>query len=433
MTLSNMPTAELAGMHVALVGRLAGMTKRNAQQLIRERGGQPVQLPSGGSTDAVRESADKTNLPPPAAEATACDVQLIVVGEDVAASADPGTPDLFDEATRVAIEAGQVEVIGESEFWQRLGLVDDEQNIRRLYTPAMLAELIGVPVAVVRRWNRRGLIQPVREVRRLPYFDFQEVATARRLAELLAAGVSPAAIERKLTEIARYVPGVQRPLAQLSVIVHGSRLLLRQGDGLIGPGGQLFFDFDLPTADASASVAEAQHAAEVPRTISLAEALRSTAVPMGSDELLSLAADLEDEGNLAAAVEAYRAYTAAAGPRPQVCFAMAELLYRLGDVAAARERYYMAIELDEDLVEARANLGCVLAEQGDRELAVAALEGALALHPDYADAHFHLARTLDELQRGDEAARHWREFLRLAPESPWALTARQRLDDGAAE
>ncbi len=154
---------------------------------------------------------------------------------------------------------------------------------------------------------------------------------------------------------------------------------------------------------------------------------------MGSDELLSLAADLEDEGNLSAAVEAYRAYTAAAGPRPQVCFAMAELLYRLGDITGARERYYMAIELDEDLVEAHTNLGCVLAEQGDRELAVAALEGALALHPDYADAHFHLARTLDELQRDEEAARHWREFLRLAPESPWALTARQRLDASAAE
>ena len=103
-------------------------------------------------------------------EAIHCDVQLIVVGEDVAVSADPGTPDFFDEATRAAIEAGQVEVIGESEFWQRLGLVDDEQNIRRLYTPAMLAELLGVPVAVVRRWHRRGLIQPVREVRRLAVF-----------------------------------------------------------------------------------------------------------------------------------------------------------------------------------------------------------------------------------------------------------------------
>ena len=240
-------------------------------------------------------------------------------------------------------------------------------------------------------------------------------------------------MERKLTELARYVPGVKRPLAQLSVIVHGSRLLLRQGDGLIGPGGQLFFDFDTPSVDASGHTADGKRAVEAPRTISLAEALRSTTMPIGPDELLSLAADLEDEGNLAAAVEAYRAYAAAAGPRAQVCFAMAELLYRLGETSAARERYYMAIELDEDLVEARANLGCVLAEQGDRELAVAALEGALAMHPDYADAHFHLARTLDELGRENDAARHWREFLRLAPESPWASTARQRLNQEIAD
>jgi tetratricopeptide (TPR) repeat protein len=417
------PAAELAGLRVAVVGRLAGMLKRDVQQLIRQRGGVPVQLPGSPSSDPSSEPVEKPQATNPG------DVQLIVVGEDVAISADPGAPELFDETMRTAIEAGQVEVIGESEFWQRLGLVDDEQNIRRLYTPAMLAELIGVPVAVVRRWHRRGLIQPVREVRRLPYFDFQEVATARRLAELLAGGVSPAAIERKLTELARYVPDVQRPLAQLSVIVRGSRLLLRQGDGLIGPGGQLFFDFDSFPPETGAAPAAENSAASVPHTISLAEALRSSAAPLGPEELLSLAADLEDEGNLAAAVEAYRAYAAAVGPRGAVCFAMAELLYRLGDVAAARERYYMAIELDEDLVEARANLGCVLAEMGERELAVAALEGALAIHAEYADAHFHLARTLDELHRDDEALNHWREFLRLAPESPWASAARQRLRD----
>ena len=159
-----------------------------------------------------------------------------------------GSATLFDEATPAAIEAGQIEVIGESEFWQRLGLVDGQERVRRLYTPAMLAELLGVPVGIVRRWHRRGLIQPVREVRRLPYFDFQEVASARQLAEMLAAGISPAAIERKLAELARYVPEARRPLAQLSIIVRGSRLLLRQGDGLIGPGGQLFFDFEPPDA-----------------------------------------------------------------------------------------------------------------------------------------------------------------------------------------
>ena len=88
-----------------------------------------------------------------------------------------------------------------------------------MYTPAMLAQLVGVPVAVVRRWHRRGLIKPEREVRRLPYFDFQEVATARRLAELQSAGASPAAIAKYLQALARYLPHVDRPLAQLAIVV----------------------------------------------------------------------------------------------------------------------------------------------------------------------------------------------------------------------
>jgi tetratricopeptide (TPR) repeat protein len=123
----------------------------------------------------------------------------------------------------------------------------------------------------------------------------------------------------------------------------------------------------------------------------------------------------------------YRAAMAAGGPTAALCFQLAELLYRLGDRSGARERYFVAIELDEDYVEARANLGCLLAEDGQSDLAVAALEGALAYHPDYADAHYHLARVLDALDRRDEAQTHWRAFLELAPDSPWSHDAQIRL------
>jgi tetratricopeptide (TPR) repeat protein len=99
----------------------------------------------------------------------------------------------------------------------------------------------------------------------------------------------------------------------------------------------------------------------------------------------------------------------------------------MGDLSAARERYYVAIELDEDFVEARSNLACVLAEQGDSALAEAAFRGALEFHPDYADAHYHLARLLDRAHRTSEAARHWQLFLNLAPASPWADEARERI------
>ncbi len=365
---------------LAFVGKLASMAKRDAAQLVRQQGA------------TVLEKPDAT-------------VHLIVVGEEEFPPAEVLDQEgWFDEATRRQVERGAIEVITETQLWQRLGLVDAQQEIHRLYTPAMLAELLGVPVAVIRRWHRRGLIVPVREVRRLPYFDFQEVATARRLAELLAAGVSPRAIEKQLESLARLLPDVTRPLAQLSVIVQGKEILLRQGDGLLEPGGQLRFDFDAWEGEPTPPM-----------------------TPVAAEQMCRLAAELEEDGQLAAAAEMYRAALAAAGPKAEICFQVAELLYRQGDLGGARERYYMAIELDEDYVEARANLGCVLAETGQRDLAVAAFEGALRYHPDYADVHYHLARTLDEMNHRGRAEEHWRAFVAQSPDTPWAEEARCRL------
>src|SRR5690242_6393119 len=100
-------------------------------------------------------------------------------------------------------------------------------NVCRLYTPAMLAELLGVPLAAIRRWHRRGALRAVHTVRRLPYFDFQEAAVARRLAELLIAGCSLRVIDRRLAALARLHPEIERPLANPAIVVVGRRLYLR--------------------------------------------------------------------------------------------------------------------------------------------------------------------------------------------------------------
>lgn len=387
------PANVLQGQRVAFVGKLGGMTRRDARNLVRDQGGTPV--------DAVDEEVD-----------------LVVIGAE---ELPLNEESLLDASIRDRAAAGQLEVISETELWRRLGLFEGETNLQ-LYTPAMLADLLNVPVSIIRRWHRRGLIIPLREVRRLPYFDFQEVATARQLAELLAAGASPDAVERKLEELARYVPEVERPLAQLSVIVQGQQLLLRQGEGLIEPGGQLRIDFEAIDRESESS---AESVPDQPTTLSLPAVNLSTADPQ---LLCDAAAEHEDAGKLEMAADLYRAALAAGGPRADTCFQLAELLYRMGDISAARERYYMAVELDEDYVEARANLGCVLAESGQLELAVAAFEGALRFHSDYPDVHYHLARTLDDLERRQEAEHHWREFLLLTPSSPWSDEARHRLD-----
>ena len=397
---SNPESSEiLQGKRIAFVGKLASMSKRDAGRLVRGYGA------------TVARNVDQS-------------VDLVTVGEDGLPIGDVSdVDDLFGESTRRAAEEGSLEILTETELWHRLGLVELEQGIHRLYTPAMLAELLKVPVAVIRRWHRRGLIVPVREVRRLAYFDFQEVAAARRLAQLLAAGMSPRAIERKLESLSRLLPGVKRPLAQLSVIIEGKEILLRQGDGLIEPGGQLRFDFE-PSENGDGPAP--RESAEI---LSLAQQARSGETMVSPDEMCRLAEKLEEEGHLEAAAEMYRAVAAAAGGHPEICFQIAELLYRLGDLNGARERYYMTIELDENYVEARANLGCVLEETGQKELAVAAFEGALACHPDYADVHYHLARTLEELDRAGQARAHWQAFLNLTPDSPWADQARARLSN----
>lgn len=397
-SVENETASPLDGRRVAFVGKLGGINRREARQLVRENGGVLSDMSDGN-------------------------VDLVVIGAD---ELPIGEEDLLNDATRDGAAEGRTEIISETQFWQRLGLVEGEQNVRRLYTPAMLADLLHVSVASIRRWHRRGLIVPAREVHRLPYFEFQEVATAQRLAQLLAAGASPQTIERQLEELSRYLPEVERPLAQLPVIVDGKEILLRQGEGLIEPSGQMRIDFEAIEADSdvkhSASLAPWQEILPIEDVLRVqCESLPTPA------EMLDLAVSCEDQGDLESAADMYRAVLSAAGPKAEICFQLAEVLYRLDDVTGARERYYMAIELDEDYVEARANLGCVLAETGQMELAVAAFEGALEYHSGYPDVHYHLARTLDELNETQQAEQHWHDFLELAPSSPWADEARARL------
>lgn len=399
-------SSTLQGKRIAIVGRLAGMSRRELVPLLRQYGA------------VVLEKAGP-------------EVDIIVLGE--AGSGGPVEQIRLEEDIQESLAAGQIELVRETQLWHRLGLVDSEMH--RFYTPAMLAELLRVPVAVVRRWYRRGLLRASRLVRKLPYFDFQEVTVARRLAELYSAGATQQAIERQMADLRHSAPEVSRPLSQLPVRIEGKWILLRREDGLMEPSGQLRFDFEsVPTPEVAGESRGGSFSAETSLApVSWEEAIQA----WGGDsppyytpeELLQMAAELDEAGRLREAAEMLRAAMAAAGPSAEMCFQLADLLYRLGDLSAARERYYIAIELDENFVEARNNLGCLLAETGELELALAALEGALAYHPHYADAHYHLARLLDELGQPQEAELHWRNFLALAPESPWVEQARSRLNE----
>lgn len=307
-----------------------------------------------------------------------------------------------------------------------------EHGVRRLYTAAMMAEVLGVSPAAVRHWVRERLLEPVRQAGSLEWFDFGQLVVGRNLARLLSGGLSLREIDAKLADlVAGGGPAAAR--AADRIVADGRRLSLKSGDRLLGAGGQLqlpFYSSSLVRSD------EPPDATPAVRLIDMAAARAAASPPpprtdrdtaAEATEILDLADDLEAAGEFAEAAEALRAVLQAQGPSTAVMFALAELLYRAGDLTAARERYYATIEIDPEHLRARASLGCVLAELGEHELALAALEGVLRQEPDYADAHWHIAGVLQEMGRGRDARHHFATFLALAPESPWAALARQRL------
>ncbi|PQO32470.1 tetratricopeptide repeat protein [Bremerella cremea] len=375
---------DLSGKRIAIVGKLAGMTRREVFAALREADAHPS------------EKVDQR-------------VDIIVFGEnDLTDLGDQGISEELQEKAA----AGELQFISETTLWQWLGLIEPHQKLHRLYTPAMLSDLLGVSKSIIRRWHRRGLIVPARQVRSLPYFDYHEVASAKQLAGMLASGMSPEKIERQLSAISEYYPDVQRPLTQLSVIVQGSEILLRQGEGLLEPGGQMRFDFDRDDDFSIAfNVVDPSH--DLPET---AEAWESRA------------ADYEDDEQLDEAIRCLRSALSVGGPSADRSFRLAELLYRAGHLGGAIERYYVVIEQEPEMIEARANLGCVLAETGQLVEAVSALREAIEVYDDYCDAHYHLARVLDDLGREREAKSHWEKCLALNPDSPWADEAYARLN-----
>lgn len=387
----------LEGERVAFTGTLASMTHKEAQARVAACG--------GTATDHVSRQTT-----------------MLVVGEEGWPLEADGQPSVKLTQVEQWRQAGlEIRIVKESEWLAFVGLDAEHRDMRRLYTPAMLSQMLSISVHEVRRWERRGLIRPVSRVHRLPYFDLQEAAGARRLSELIAAGVAIEEIQQSLARLRTVWSDVDRPLAQLEILAQDRRLVYRDTHGrLKTAAGQMLFDFEEPVRDRAP-----------------AEELSTIRFPVTDEESLTAAdwsaraRELSDQGNLAGAAEACRMALMLDHDLPEVHFQLAETLYRQDNLRGASERYHVAVELDPQYVEAWTQLGCLHAQLGELESAVDAFRVALDVHADYPDAHLHLAESLHQLGRTTEALGHWRKYLEFDSRGPWAESARRRLEAAA--
>jgi tetratricopeptide (TPR) repeat protein len=412
----------LAGERVSFTGTLASMTHLQAHELAQQHGGTATQHVSRQTT-------------------------MLVVGEEGWPLEPNGHPSLdMQEASWLQQEGLPLRIVSESDWLRLLGLDGRCREVHALYTPAMLSRSLNVPIGTIRRWERIGLIRPVKKVYRLPYFDYAEAAGVRRLNDLLQAGVPRSQLEASLAKIRHLLPGVERPLAQLNLLAQDARLVARDDRGLFEPTtGQRCFDFSAAAPDGT-PLPSAADAAEAEDGSILA--FRRTATDSETDTTATTDSPADDarkhwsseqwfaEGcrhldahRAEAAVEAFRLALMDRAESPEIHFHLADALFRLGRADAALERYYAAVEVDHNYLEAWMQIGSLLAARGELEPALEALTLALSIHADYADAHWQTADVLLQLGRTEEAVDHWRSYLRFDTRGPWAEEARQRLEE----
>ncbi len=105
---------------------------------------------------------------------------------------------------------------------------------------------------------------------------------------------------------------------------------------------------------------------------------------------------------------------------------LANLHYSRNELDRARELYLHAAACGGDaFFQIPFNLGNIAHDLGAYAEARRLYERAVRLAPDYADAHFYLALTLEKLGLSAEARPHWRAYRMLEPRGEWARLARE--------
>jgi len=370
----------LKGEQVAFTGKLASMTRQEAADLVRAFGGK-------FTPDVTRRTS------------------LVVVGHEGWPLRNDGRLTRKLQKAQLILGRGHpVRILSEEQFLDRLGAETRSAEIRRLYSIVELSELLGVPGDRLRAWMNAELIRPVESRHGIALFDFRQVAGAKTLCELVKAGVAVKRIRESLDHLRAWAGDIEQPLSQLAILERDGVVLVRVGETLAEPTGQLLLNFDEDQVQPAVEMTDRE---------------------MTAEEWFELACCHEDAGRLTEAEAAYRKVLFAGGPDALCCFNLANVLYALDRKAEAAERYYQAVELDGQDPDAWNNLGNVLVDLGRMNEAIAAYHHALRADPRHADTHYNLADALEQLGRTQEAAPHWESYLRQDRSSRWASFARK--------
>jgi tetratricopeptide (TPR) repeat protein len=262
------------------------------------------------------------------------------------------------------------------------------------YSLRDVERLLGLSRSIVSGLIEAGFVAPTRGPRREYRFTFQDLVVLRAAQGLSAAKIPPARILRSLRRLRAKLPEAV-PLAGLRIAAVGDAVVVNEGpaqwqpdDGQYvlqfhvgAPGGELSFLEQAPADAGDDDAFERGLALETTDPDAACEAYRRAleAEPAHRDAYVNLGRLLHERGRLDAAENVYRDGLRHCGADAMLCFNLA-----------------------------------VLQEDRDRPReAIASYRAAIAAMPDFADAHFNLARLCERQGLAQEAVRHLSAFRKL--------------------
>jgi tetratricopeptide (TPR) repeat protein len=250
-------------------------------------------------------------------------------------------------------------------------------------------------------------------------YTFRDLVAIRVATALLDSGATVRQIRQALAALRRQAPAMSSPLAEMRLVVDGSRVLAQTDRVRFDPRtGQTVLALDVGglAKEAAATLAMGLVRPLVPPTAQV-EIWFDRAARWDADP-----AHWED------AIDAYRRVVAVDPGYAAAWNNLGLLHHRLGQYVEAQEAYEAALQAQPTCAEAAYNLGSLFEDLGELPASIRHYLMALALCPDYPDAHFNLAGVLGKSGRNREAGEHWRRYLELDADSPWARIARSHLE-----
>ena len=253
------------------------------------------------------------------------------------------------------------------------------------------------------QWQRSGLVCAGDE------FTFFDLLQLKKIRDLRAKRVRPAAIRASLEAMIKQVAGMENPLLEAGTFPAKARVVFRhQGRALEPTSGQFVMDF-------------------VPADHDVAN-LRSMPVATTVAGLFARAVSWEEDPvTQALALECYRQVLSLEPKHAPTLINLGTIHYNRREFQKAEEHYRAAVEADPRYALAYFDLANVLDETGRTTEAIDTYRTALILAPTYADAHYNLALAYEHMQEMRKALRHWRAYVKLDNSGPWASHAMNQI------